>query len=92
LEPWGTFAFFAVLRPWEVHHMSKQLSELAELDGPAWPDTSPATMECRRCGWEMRLERATPHPFSAVSVHSFKCECGTRDSIVVSVSGRIDDL
>jgi hypothetical protein len=47
--------------------------------------------DCRWCGAEMTPDRVVPHPFSDVEVWTFVCDCGARDSRVLSRGAADDD-
>jgi hypothetical protein len=48
-------------------------------------------LECRHCGAEMKLEQVTKHAFSEVEYRHFVCNCGARDTRVLSRTAFFDD-
>jgi hypothetical protein len=52
---------------------------------------APPSVECRWCHALMTLQDRAEHPYSAVEICNFVCECGARDLRVYSHSGRLDD-
>jgi hypothetical protein len=58
---------------------------------PAMGLTAPPSVECRWCHGLMTLQASAEHPYSAVEICNFVCDCGARDLRTYSRSGRMDD-